>query len=228
MAFGCMTSVTICSDFGTQESKVWYIQSAKRKNKHFQLQLQYIEKLFKDESKMKIFPDKQNLKESIITRTALQEMAWESPARGSKRMLDNNRRNNILSRFVTAFLPRSNGLLISWLQSPSAVILEPKRVKSLTVSTVSLSIYHEVIGPDAMIFIFWRLSFKQAFWLSSFTFIKRLFSFSLLSAIRMVSSAYLRLLIFLLAILIPACTSSSLAFHMMYSAYELNKQDDNI
>ena len=177
---------------------------------------------------MKIFPDKQNLKESIITRTALQEMAWESPARGSKRMLDNNRRNNILSRFVTAFLPRSNGLLISWLQSPSAVILEPKRVKSLTVSTVSLSIYHEVIGPDAMIFIFWRLSFKQAFWLSSFTFIKRLFSFSLLSAIRMVSSAYLRLLIFLLAILIPACTSSSLAFHMMYSAYELNKQDDNI
>lgn len=51
------------------------MQSAKRKNKHFQLRLQYIEKLFKDESKMKIFPDKQNLKESIITRTALQEMA---------------------------------------------------------------------------------------------------------------------------------------------------------
>ena len=135
---------------------------------------------------------------------------------------------NMLSRLVITFLPRSKRLLISWLQSPSAVILEPKRVKSLTVSTVSLSIYHEVIGPDAMIFIFWRLSFKQAFWLSSFTFIKRLFSFSLLSAIRMVSSAYLRLLIFLLAILIPACTLSSLAFHMMYSAYELNKQGDNI
>ena len=63
-------------------------------------------------------------------------------------MLDNNRRNNILSRFVTAFLPRSRSLLISWLQSPSALILEPKKVKSLTVSTVSQSICHEVIGPD--------------------------------------------------------------------------------
>ena len=56
----------------------------------------------------------------------------------------------------------------------------------------------------------------------------RFFSFSLLSAIRMVSSAYLKLLLSLLVILIPACDSSSLAFHMMYSAYKLNKQDDNI
>ena len=74
---------------------------------------------------------------------------------------------------------------------------------------------------------FWMLSFKPNFSLSSFTFIKRLFSSSF-SAIRMVSSAYLRLLIFLLAILIPACASASLAFHMMYLAYKLNKQDDNI
>ena len=68
--------------------------------------------------------------------------------------------------------------------------------------------------------------------IQSFTFthssVKGLFSFSLLSAIRVVSSAYLRLLIFLAAILIPACVSSSLAFYMMYSAYKLNKQDDNI
>ena len=63
---------------------------------------------------------------------------------------------------------------------------------------------------------------------SSFIFIKRLFSSSLLSAIRVVSCAYLRLLIFLPAILIPACVSSSLAFYMMYSAYKLNKQCDNI
>ena len=63
---------------------------------------------------------------------------------------------------------------------------------------------------------------------SSFIFIKRLFSSSLLSAIRVVSCAYLRLLIFLPAILIPACVSSSLAFYMMYSAYKLNKQGDNI
>ena len=68
-------------------------------------------------------------------------------------------------------------------------------------------------------------SFKPAFSLSSFTFIKRLFSSSLLSV---VSSVYLRLLIVLLAILIPACASSSLACHMMYSAYKLNKQCDNI
>ena len=118
---------------------------------------------------------------------------------------------NMLSRFVIAFLPRSKHLLISWLQSPSAVILELPKIKSATVSTVSPSIYHEVMGPDAMILIFWMLSFKPTFSLSSFIFIKRHFSSSLLSAIRMVSSAYLRLLIFLPAILIPAWISSSLA-----------------
>ena len=80
---------------------------------------------------------------------------------------------------------------------------------------------------DAMIFVFWMLIFKPAFSLSSFTFIKRFFSFSSLSAIRVVSSAYLRLLIFLPAILISACASSSPAFLVMYSAYKLNKQGDN-
>ena len=59
-----------------------------------------------------------------------------------------------VSRFVIAFFPRSKRLLISWLQSPSAVILEPKKIKSDTVSTVSPSISHEVMGPDAMIFVF--------------------------------------------------------------------------
>ena len=120
---------------------------------------------------------------------------------------------------LSAFIPRSQQLLISWLQSPSAVILKPKKIKSITVSIVSLSICHEVMGLDAMIFVFCMLSFKSAFSLSYFTFIKRLFSFSSLSVIRVVSSAYLRLLIFLLAILIPACALSSPAFHIMYSAY---------
>ena len=83
------------------------------------------------------------------------------------------------------------------------------------------------MGPDAVILVFWMLSFKPTFSLSSFTFIKRLFS-SLLSATRVVSFAYLRLLIFLLAVLIPTCASSSQAFHMMYSAYKLNKQGDNM
>ena len=111
---------------------------------------------------------------------------------------------NMLSRLVIAFLPRSKPLLISWLQSPSAVILEPPKIKSVTVSTVSPSICYEVMGPDAVIFVFSMLSFKPTFSLSTFTFIKRRFSSSSLSAIRVVSSAYLRLWIFLLAILIPA------------------------
>ena len=134
----------------------------------------------------------------------------------------------MLSRFVIAFLPRSKHLLISWLQSLSTLILEPQKIKSVTVSLFPQSICHEVMGLDAMILVFWMLSFKPAFSLSSFTFIKRLFSSSSPSAVRVVSSAYLRLLIFLLAILIPACASSSPAFHMMYSAYKLNKQSDSI
>jgi len=118
---------------------------------------------------------------------------------------------NTLSRLVITFLPRSEHLLISRLQW----FWSPKKLKSATVSP---SMYHEVMGPDAMILLFWMLSFKPTFSLSSFTFIKRLFSSSSLSAIRVVSSAYLRLLIFLLATLIPACASSSLAFHMMCSS----------
>ena len=112
---------------------------------------------------------------------------------------------NMLSRLVITVLSRSKRLLISWLQLPSAVILEPSKIKS---DTVSPFICHEVEGPDAMIFVFWILSFKPTFSLSTFTFIKRLLSWSSLSAIRVVSSAYLMLLIFLPAILIPACVSS--------------------
>ena len=135
---------------------------------------------------------------------------------------------NMLFRLVIAFLQRSKHLLISWFQSLSTVVLEPKKIKSVTVSIVSPSTGHEVTGPDDMIFVFWMLSFKPAFSLSSFTFIKKLFSSSLLSAIKVVSSAYLRLLVFLLAIFIPTCASSSPAFLMMYSAYKLNKLGDNI
>ena len=66
---------------------------------------------------------------------------------------------NMLSRLVTVFLPRSKCLLISWLHSPSSVILGPKKIKSVTVSIASPYICHEVMGPDAMIFVFWMLSF---------------------------------------------------------------------
>ena len=98
---------------------------------------------------------------------------------------------NMLSRFVIGFLPRSKSLLISWLQSPSAVILEPKKIKSVTVFIFLPYICHEVMELDAIILVFWMLSFKPAFALSSLIFFKRFYS------------AYLRLLMFCLAILIP-------------------------
>ena len=74
---------------------------------------------------------------------------------------------NMLSRLVITFLPRSKRLLNSWLKSPSAMILEPPKIKSATICTVFLSICHEVMGPDAMILVFWMLSFKPTFSLSS-------------------------------------------------------------
>ena len=76
---------------------------------------------------------------------------------------------NMLSKLVIIFLPRSKCLLISWLQLPSKVILESKKIKSVTVSTVSLSTCHQVMGPDTMILVFWMSSFKPTFLLSSFT-----------------------------------------------------------
>ena len=85
---------------------------------------------------------------------------------------------NMLSMFLIAILPRSKHLLILWLQSPSAVILEPKKIKSLTVFIVSPTVCHKMMGLDAMISVFWMLSFKPAFSLFSFTFIKRLLTSS--------------------------------------------------
>ena len=93
----------------------------------------------------------------------------------------------MLSRLVITFLPRSKCLLISWLQSPSAVILEPKKSKLAAISIVSPCICYEVMGPDAMILVFWMLSFKSTFSLCSFTFVKRLFSSSSLPAIRVMN-----------------------------------------
>ena len=132
----------------------------------------------------------------------------------------------MLSRLIIAFLPNSKPLLISWLQSPSAVILEPKKIKSFCFHC--FPIYMPWSDGTRCHDLSWMLNFKPTFSLSSFTFIKRHFGSSSLSAIRVESSAYLRLLIFLLAILIPACDSSSLAFHMMYSSCKLNTQGDNI
>ena len=111
-------------------------------------------------------------------------------------------RQTFIDKVMSLLFNRSR-LVITFLQGTSVFSFEgyshhrqwfwrPPKIKSVTVSP---SICHEVMGPDAMILVVWILSFKPTFSLSSFTFIKRLFSFSLLSAIRVVSSAYLRLLI---------------------------------
>ena len=132
---------------------------------------------------------------------------------------------NMLSRLVIIFLPRSKCFLISWLQSPSAVILEPPKIKSLTVSTVSPSIFHEVMEPEAIIFIFWMLSLRnffsllfhfheQALWLF-FTFCHKGGVICTSEVIDISPSN-------------QACVSSSPVFLMMYSACKLNKQGDNI
>ena len=107
------------------------------------------------------------------------------------------------------------------------MISESKKIKSDTVSTVSPSISHEVMGLDAMILFFWMLSFKPTSSLSSF-FHQKAFYFLFTFCHKGGVISYLRLLIFLPEILIPACASSSPAFLMMYSACKLNKQDDNI
>ena len=111
---------------------------------------------------------------------------------------------NVLSRLVIAFPSRGKHLLNSWLQSLITVILEHKKIKSVTASTFSPSICHKVIGLNVMLG-FQMMHVKPAFSLSSFTFIKRLFSSSSFSAIRKVLSADLRLLIFLPATLILPC-----------------------
>ena len=135
---------------------------------------------------------------------------------------------NMVFKFVITFLPRSKSLLPSWLQSLSAVILESKKIESVTVFTFPPSICHAVMWPDSVMLVFWILSCKPAFSLSSFTLFKIFFSSSFFYASRVVLSAYLRLLRFLLAILSPASESPSPAFLMMYSAYKLNKQGENV
>ena len=133
---------------------------------------------------------------------------------------------NTLSGFFKALLPRSKCVWISWLQSPFTVILESQNIKSVTVFTFPPSNFHEVMGLDAMILVFWMLRFKPAFLLSSLTLIKRLFSSSSLFVIKVVSLAYLSLLTFLGAILIPACEPSSTAF-LVCTLRKVNKQGDD-
>ena len=115
-------------------------------------------------------------KASILRRSAFLTVQLSHPCMTTGKTIALTKQNfvgkvmslllNMLYRLVITFLPRSKHLLISWLQSPSAVISEPKKIKSDILSTVSPSISHEVMGPDAMIFIFWMLSSKPTFSLS--------------------------------------------------------------
>ena len=134
---------------------------------------------------------------------------------------------NMLSRFITDFLPRSKHLLISWLQSASIVILESRKIKSVTVFIVSPSICHEVMGPDAMTFVFWMLSWSQLFRspLSSLSRDSLVpFHFFCQKGAVIYISEFVDIS--------PGSFDSSLwsspAFRMIYSAYKLNKQGDNI
>ena len=131
---------------------------------------------------------------------------------------------NMLSRLVITFFPKSKHLLISWLQSKSAVILKlPQNEVShcFHCFPICLPWSHGTRCHDLSF-----LNVEPNVSLSSFSFIKRLFSSSL-SAVRVALSAYVRLLIFFPAILLPACASSSPVFLMMYAAYKLHKQGDN-
>ena len=137
---------------------------------------------------------------------------------------------NMLSRFVITFLSRCKHILISWLQSPSVNSLSLFGAQENRLSLFLLFPIYLLWsgGTRCHDLHFLNVEFQASFFTLSFTFIKRLFSSSSLSAIRVVSSAYLRLLIFLLTVLIPAWASSCLAFHMMYSPCKLNKQGDNL
>ena len=135
---------------------------------------------------------------------------------------------NMLSRFVIAFLPRSKCLLISWLQSPLLNGFGAQENKICHCFHFFPFYLPWSYGTGWHDLSFWMLNFKPAFSLSSFTLIKWLFCSSSLCTIRIASSACVRLLTFLLAILIPACDSFGLAFCMMHSAYKLNKEGNNI
>ena len=136
---------------------------------------------------------------------------------------------NRLSRFIIAFLPRSKRLLISWLHSPSAVILESKKIVCHCFHCFPIYLPWSY-GTECHDLRFLNVEFQASFFTLLFHPRQEslYFLFTFCHFARVVSSAYLRLLIFLLAILIPACASFSPAFCMMYSAYKLNKQGDNI
>ena len=132
---------------------------------------------------------------------------------------------NMLSRLVIAFLPRSKEASFNFMAAVTICSdFGAQEKKVCHCFHCFPSICHKVMRLEAMMVIFQMLSFKPAFSLSSFTFINRFFSSSLLSTIRVISFAYLRLLVFIPAILIPTCASSSPEFHMMVSEFHISNK----
>ena len=123
---------------------------------------------------------------------------------------------NMLSRLVITFLPRSKASFNFMAAVTICSDLWAPKITSDTVSTVSPSIYHEVMGPDAMTFIFWMLSFKPTFSFSSFTFIRRLFSSSSLSAIRVIIICISKVID-----ISPSSLDSSLCFFQSSVSYDV-------
>ena len=123
--------------------------------------------------------DSMDVSLSELRELVMDREAWcaviHGVAKSRTQLIDETELNR--TKFVINFLPRRKRLLVSLVKSPSAVILEPRKIKSATVSSVSQSICHEVMELDALILVFCLLSFKPTFTLSSFTFIRRLFSF---------------------------------------------------
>ena len=125
---------------------------------------------------------------------------------------------NMLSILVISCIPRSVFQFMTTVNICSDI--EAKQIKTAIVSTISPSICHEVMRPDSMILVSLMPNFKTTFFTLLFHFQQDAVYFLTPSAIRVVSTSYLRLLLFFPSILFPACASSSLAFLMMYSAYK--------
>ena len=218
-----MAAITICSDFGAQEKKICHCFH------FFPIYLPWSDgtrclDLIAVQGTLKSLLQHHSSKSSVLRHSAFFIVQCSHPYMTTEKTIAvtiwifagkvMSLLFNRLPRFVIGFLPKSKYLWISWLQPLSKVILEPKKLKSVTVSTFTPCICHEVVGTQFIILIFWMLSSKPAFSLFSFTLIKRLFGSSSLSAFRVVLSAYLRLLIFLLAVLILAWHFACCTLHI--------------
>ena len=213
-----MATVTIHSDLKAQENKICY---------YFHFFPIYLPWILPKGNQSWIFIGRTDAKAEtpiLWPPDANNWLIWKDPDAGKDRKWEEK---ETTEDEMAGWHHRLNGPWVwvnsgSWWWTGRAGMLQSMRSQRVGHNWVTELICHEVMGPDAMILVFWMLSFTPNFTLY-FTLIKRLLSSSLVSAVWVISSAYLRLLIFLLTTLVPACDSFRLAFHMMYSACKLNK-----